>query len=61
MKVSDVKAGQFWKRPNGTVLKLEYVRNGYATYWLDKGSRPQHRDIRVEMLLKRYTLMEKMC
>ena len=39
--------GQWWKRKNGTLFKIERVAQWY---WLNAGSKPQYRSIRLENL-----------
>ena len=58
MTPEDVKAGQVWQRKDGSQVTLEYVRGKYATYYLSTGSRPQLRDVRLDVLLRRWTLVK---
>jgi len=54
-----VMAGQVWRRPNGTTFRIEYCTLGYAHYWLEQGSRPQHRSIQIDRLIRYYRLVSQ--
>jgi hypothetical protein len=51
------KVGQVWERRNGTRFKIDHFTPGYAHYWLELGSRPQFRSIRLNLLIKNYKLV----
>jgi hypothetical protein len=57
MTAEDVKVGQTWERKDGSRVTLDHIGRGYATYWLASGSRPQFRDVRIDILLKRWKLV----
>ena len=57
LKAADVKVGQVWQRKDGSRVTLEHVARGYATYYLAAGSRPQLRDVRIDLLLRRWKLV----
>ena len=52
--VANVKVGQVWERRDGSRFRIDHFTPGYAHYWLETGSRPQFRSIRLELLVKRY-------
>ena len=57
LTAEDVKVGQVWQRKDGSRVTLERVARGYATYYLTTGSRPQFRDVRIDVLLRRWKLV----
>jgi hypothetical protein len=57
LKAEDVRVGQVWERRDGSRVTIDYIERGYARYWLATGSRPQYRDVRIDILLKRWKLV----
>ena len=49
--------GQIWQRRDGTIFEIEKIRAGYVVYWLATGSRPQFRQIALENLKARYSML----
>ena len=45
-----VSVGQIWERYDGSTFKIEKIKDGSAFYWLNAGSRPQFRSVRIDRL-----------
>lgn len=50
-----VAPGQVWKRRDGSTVEIESRDSTHAWYWLQEGSHPQFRAIRIDRLMKFYT------
>lgn len=59
-KIKRIKpaVGQTWKRRGGISFTIDHLTASHAYYWLDRGSSPQFRGIRFDVLWARYRIVQ---